>query len=1158
MKSSRCASVLLLASVVAASVGLATPACAGPSPGPVISGGDSDGNTIPLLRGLGTTPAWQGQGGAAGDEYGYCVATAGDVNGDGYSDLIVGARHYSNGHTYEGAAFLYLGSAEGLASTPAWSVESNQSGAALGVCVAPAGDVNNDGYDDVIIGADIYDLGQFDEGCAFVYLGTPTGLAATPVWTGQADQSGAQYGLSVATAGDVNGDGYDDVLVGAPFFDQSGSDAGRAFLYYGTPTGVSPTPAWAMGSNQANARYGRSVASAGDVNGDGYADVIIGAERFDGISTDCGRAWVYLGSAAGLSSTAVWQRDGDLTGDHLGWCVATAGDVDGDGYADVAIGAPEADGPMGIVDEGRVYVHRGAAYGIVNAYYQIYAGGQASAHFGTSVATAGDTNGDALADLVVGAWGYDMGQIDEGRVYVYEGPLVGIYTEPVWMDEIDQAGARYGSSVATAGDVNGDGFGDVVIGTWGYDTPASNAGGAWVFEGSADGLSDLLGWTIVGDQALQQLGQALSAVGDLNGDGHGDVAIAAPYRDEIAGVDLGRVWVHHGAPRGPGASPDWTCTGEQAGSCFGMAVAPAGDVNGDGYSDLLVGASGFDLPGGESHGKVYLYAGSAAGLSPAPVWTAVGEQAQMRLGGEIAGAGDVNGDGYADVIFGSSSFTNPEFFEGKVLLYLGSATGLGGAPAWEVEGNLPSHSLGVSVATAGDVNGDGYSDVIVGAYGYAYVYLGSPAGLAQTPVWTGSLGQVGDSFGNSVSTAGDIDGDGFDDIIVGAPNYDHPGYPENTGAVAVYRGSPAGPEANPDWFSWGAQAAMHLGRRVGTAGDVNGDGYADFGASAPDWKVSGAEVGYAFVKFGAASGPSGFPEWFHEGTQGIEHLGSALACAGDTNGDGYDDLLLGSPIYTVAGTRAAEGRVQMFMGNDRNTAYGGLPLIPRHQQPATQAPIDLLGRSASLDGFCLAALGRSAAGRARVRLEWQAAEFGTPLGPLVIASGPWTLTSMPVLGVGSQVDLAATVTGFGEDTPCHWRLRMGCRSPFFPVTPWMSMSRSVPSQQQLRTGRTFSAVEAAPAGAAGGIRLAAPQPNPFGDRTRLAYTLQAPSAIRLSVHDVAGRRVRVLVDGPQERGQHVIDWDGRDDGGRPVARGLYYVRANDESRTRAVKLVVVP
>src|SRR5207249_180283 len=140
--------------------------------------------------------------------------------------------------------------------------------------VATAGDVNGDGYSDVIVGAPLYDNGQTDEGRVFVFLGSASGLATSAAWTAESNQASAQFGASVAAAGDVNGDGFGDVMIGAPFFDNGQADEGRVFLYLGSASGLATSPAWTAESNQANAQFGTSVATAGDVNGDGRADVI--------------------------------------------------------------------------------------------------------------------------------------------------------------------------------------------------------------------------------------------------------------------------------------------------------------------------------------------------------------------------------------------------------------------------------------------------------------------------------------------------------------------------------------------------------------------------------------------------------------------------------------------------------------------------------------------------------------------------------------------------------------------------------------------------------------------------------------------------------------------------------------------------------------------
>jgi hypothetical protein len=161
------------------------------------------------------------------------VGTAGDVNGDGYDDAIVGASQYDNGQLFQGRAYVYHGSATGLSTTPDWTAESDQGRPQFGTSVGTAGDVNGDGFDDAIVGAPYY--GQDGQGRTFLYNGSATGLSSVADWTAESDQGGAQFGYSVGTAGDVNGDGYGDTIVGAPSYDNPETDEGAAFAYLGGP-----------------------------------------------------------------------------------------------------------------------------------------------------------------------------------------------------------------------------------------------------------------------------------------------------------------------------------------------------------------------------------------------------------------------------------------------------------------------------------------------------------------------------------------------------------------------------------------------------------------------------------------------------------------------------------------------------------------------------------------------------------------------------------------------------------------------------------------------------------------------------------------------------------------------------------------------------------
>jgi hypothetical protein len=430
---------------------------------------------------LGRRRPWKAEGNQVSATFGNSVGTAGDVNGDGYDDVIVGAYQYSNGQSSEGRAFLYLGSAAGLSTTPDWTAESDQANAQFGNSVGTAGDVNGDGYDDVIVGAIDFTNDQETEGRVFVYLGSAAGLSTTPDWTAESDQAGAGFGTSVGTAGDVNGDGYADVIVGADHYASGQAAEGRAFLYLGSAAGLSTTPDWTAESDQTNAQFGRSVGTAGDVNGDGYADAIVGADGYTNGEANEGRAFVYHGSGAGLGATPDWTAESDQDSARFGWSVGMAGDVNGDGYADVIVGALRYEN--GQADEGRAVVYHGSAAGLGTTPDWTAESDQALARFGNSVGTAGDVNEDGYADAIVGALQYENGQFQEGRAFFYLGSAAGLSTTPDWTAESNQVSAWFGSSVGTAGDVNGDGYAELIVGAPLYDRGQTDEGVALVFRG---------------------------------------------------------------------------------------------------------------------------------------------------------------------------------------------------------------------------------------------------------------------------------------------------------------------------------------------------------------------------------------------------------------------------------------------------------------------------------------------------------------------------------------------------------------------------------------------------------------------------------------------------------------------------------------------------
>jgi hypothetical protein len=708
------------------------------------------------------------------------VAGAGDVNGDGYDDVIVGAPRYDAGQVDEGAAFLFLGSpggivVEGNPTTAAARLESDQAGA-FSAAVAGAGDVNGDGYDDVIVGFAGYDAGQSNEGAAFVFLGSPSGIpdgnpSTASAWL-ESDQVGAGLG-AVAGAGDVNGDGYDDVIVGAGGYNAGEAVEGAAFVFLGGPMGIangSPATAAArLESDQVNAGLG-PVAGAGDVNGDGYDDVIVGATGYDAGQAEEGAAFVFLGGPAGIAdgnpATAAARLESDQGSGivQFGATVAAAGDVNGDGYDDVIVGASYYD--AGQPNEGAAFLFLGGPAGIADGSPATAAAriesNQASAHLGQA-AGAGDVNGDGYGDVIVGAINYDAGQSDEGAAFVFLGGPAGLPdgdpTTAATRIEVDVTAAQL-ENVAGAGDVNGDGYDDVVVGASRYSAPQQLEGSAFVFLGGPSGIADHGGTgiapTIVSDQGGEaRLGASVSGAGDVNGDGFADLVVGAP-RYDAGQTDEGAAFVFLGSSTGIANGNPATASArlesDQANAQLG-SVAGAGDVDGDGYGDVIVGAFLYDA-GQTDEGAAFVFLGSSTGIANGNPATASArlesDQASSHLG-PVATAGDVNGDGYDDVVAGASS--GGLSLDGRALVFLGSATGVAtGGPdtaAADVEPNHAFAALGASVAGAGDVDGDGFDEVIAGAPGY---------------VGAGDLAFMGWGAAFLFSVPEDADGDGFFDL----------------------------------------------------------------------------------------------------------------------------------------------------------------------------------------------------------------------------------------------------------------------------------------------------------------------------------------------------------------------------------------------------------
>jgi hypothetical protein len=445
-----------------------------------------------------------------------------------------------------------------------------------------------------------------------VHPGAST-TSTSPTWQFVVGALSAPVDASGGTVLDVDGDGFADVVVGAP-------GEGKVYVYPGGKSGLATNAATTL-IGQGGA-FGTSVASAGDVDGDGYADLVVGAPS---TGTSTGAVYLYRGGAGGLSAATPVTIASPLGSDwSFGTSVAGAGDVDGDGYADVLVGASGSE-PAG--NPGAAVLFRGGATGPVTPGIVIPSPGglKAPFGFGVQVAGIGDVDANGFADLAVGSSGNPTGV---AGTYVYMGSATGPSATPL----ILTTGNAY--VVAGVGDTNADGYADVVVGAAGNSATAQ-PGAIYVYGGGANGLSQTP-ITIAAPQSASSFGQTVAGAGDVNGDGYEDVVVGVPQDGTLASL-AGKAYVYLGgtnlvtsastlvALAGPGT----------ANAYFGMAVSSAGDVDGKGFSNVIVGA-----PGVQSNaGSAELFPGSISGLSPAATITLQGPDGQGgAFGASLFGA----------------------------------------------------------------------------------------------------------------------------------------------------------------------------------------------------------------------------------------------------------------------------------------------------------------------------------------------------------------------------------------------------------------------------------------------------------------------------------------------------------------------------------------
>ena len=490
------------------------------------------------------------------------------------------------------------------------------------------------------------------------------------------------------SAGDVNGDGQPDLIIGADNYHGNGdsvySGRGRSYVVFGgkgmTGNGVfnlsslNGDNGFKLEGETANDASGCSVTVAGDINGDGHNDLLIGAY---GYGSGIGRSYVVFGGP-GIGSSGLillsslngangFKLDGENSGDSSGVSVDVAGDINGDGHADLIIAAP---GYPKYGRQGRSYVLFGGlgvgsggviALSSLNGSNGFKLDGEnfndmSDDSFSGFISAAGDINGDGYSDLIIGASGYPKGD-DKGRSYVlFGGPGVGGSGGVIALSSLNGSNGfkldgennndRSGYSVSGAGDINGDGHDDLIVGAPYYGKYNGRSyvvfGGPGVGSGGIIALSSLNGsngFKLDGENNVDSSGGVVSAAGDINGDGYDDLLIGAAYAN-ANGNGKGRSYVVFGRPGvGSGGvialsslngANGFKLDGELNGDRSGIFVNAAGDVNGDGHADLLIGADAYPPYGGNGWGRTYLIYGDSA-ISPPSVNRLVINQNQTLM-----------------------------------------------------------------------------------------------------------------------------------------------------------------------------------------------------------------------------------------------------------------------------------------------------------------------------------------------------------------------------------------------------------------------------------------------------------------------------------------------------------------------------------------------
>ncbi|MFC7498785.1 hypothetical protein ACFQRC_06075 [Enterovirga sp. GCM10030262] len=883
------------------------------------------------------------QGDAANDLAGFSVSGAGDVNGDGFGDVIVGARAGDDGGNGAGEAYVIFGKANGfgtidltgLAAPDGFIIQGDINYDQAGRSVSGAGDVNGDGFDDVIIGAPEGDDGGFPRaGEAYVIFGKAGGFTTidltsfnpdnpgydpTDGFTIQGGDSYDQAGWSVSSAGDVNGDGVDDIIVGANEDEVGGNAAGAAYVIFGNAAGFGTVDLTFLAANDGvgftilggdpSDRAGWSVSSARDLNGDGFDDVIVGVPgNEDGGAPGAGAAFVVFGKANGFADIDLSSLDladgfailGATGFDNAGLSVSSAGDINGDGYDDVIVASPET---TNNANDGRTaFVLFGKAGGFADIDLESLApadGFSISVRAGTTgdvisnVSSAGDVNGDGFDDIIVG----EPYGGEEGKAYVIFGnavlgdvDLANLAQGDGLVIQGDTFGDRAGFSVSAAGDVNDDGFADVIVGAHNGDDGGAQAGEAYVVFGRAptSGVTrtgSAIDQTISGGD-FNDILSGLGGADTLRGFGGDDVLDGGDGDDSLdggSGTDTARY-----ANAGAGVTLRLVLTTAQDTGGAGVdTLSSIENAIGSGFADTLSGTIGVNrLEGGGGHDSLSGQGGEdlLIGGSGNDVLNGGGGDDQMRgnLGDDIFFVREAGDQAIEGLNQGHDQVK--AFNDHTMAANIEDMRLLGTAHVGTGNG-LDNMIFGSSIANI--LSGLGGDDTLRGQSGVDELRGGDDADILYGDLGNDSLfGDAGEDRLNGDDGVDTLDGGVGDDRLFGKAGADI--LDGGSGDDALNGG------IQRDTMTGGADADQFVFADGDTAATRNGaDIVTDFNSAEGDRinlrqtdadTGTGGDQNFTFVGDAAFSGAAGELRYGHaQGDTFIE---------GDTNGDGTADFMI--------------------------------------------------------------------------------------------------------------------------------------------------------------------------------------------------------------------------------------------------------------------------